>query len=152
MSDVKQLALEAVEGRKEAEKRIPKVISENLEDYVKKIIEIFKISNSSEKSTVLVWQVKLYYYYRFEICPVMFSFEQDSNRFFNKVIFDCVGYENNESLKKYIENLEIPTSEAKNILKYFKENLAEYFETEESDNEYIIIKMKRKDASINSAS
>ena len=41
--------------------------------------------------------------------------------------------------------------EAKNILKYFKENLAEYFETEESDNEYIIIKMKRKD-SINSAS
>lgn len=36
MSDVKQLALEAVEGRKEAEKRIPKVIAENLEDHVKK--------------------------------------------------------------------------------------------------------------------
>lgn len=30
MSDVKQLALEAVEGRKKAEKRIPKVIAENL--------------------------------------------------------------------------------------------------------------------------
>lgn len=59
MSDVKQLALEAVEGRKEAEKRIPKVIAENL---------------------------------------------------------------------------------------------AEYFETEEGDNEYILIKMKRKDDSINSAS
>lgn len=151
MSDVKQLALEAVEGRKEAEKRIPKVIAENLEDYVKKIIEIFKISNSSEKSTVLVWQVKLYYD-KFQICPVVFSFEQNSYYgFCNKEIFDCPGYENNESLKEYIENLKIPTMEAKNILKYFKENLAEYFETEESDNEYIIIKMKRKD-SINSAS
>ncbi len=151
MSDVKQLALEAVEGRKEAEKRIPKVIAENLEDYVKKIIEIFKISNSSEKSTALVWQVKLYYD-RFQICPVSFSFEQDSNVFFNKEIFDCPGCENNESLKEYIENLKIPTKEAKNILKYFKENLAEYFETEEGDNEYILIKMKRKDDSINSAS
>lgn len=151
MSDVKQLALEAVEGRKEAEKRIPKVIAENLEDHVKKIIEIFKISNSSEKSAVLVWQVKLYYD-KFQICPVMFSFEQNSYYgFSNKEIFDCPGYENNESLKEYIENLKIPTMEAKNILKYFKENLAEYFETEESDNEYIIIKMKRKD-SINSAS
>ena len=151
MSDVKQLALEAVEGRKEAEKRIPKVIAENLEDHVKKIIEIFKIFNSSEKSAVLVWQVKLYYD-KFQICPVMFSFEQNSYYgFYNKEIFDCPGYENNESLKEYIENLKIPTMEAKNILKYFKENLAEYFETEESDNEYIIIKMKRKD-SINSAS
>lgn len=151
MSDVKQLALEAVEGRKEAEKRIPKVIAENLEDHVKKIIEIFKISNSSEKSAVLVWQVKLYYD-KFQICPVMFSFGQNSYYgFSNKEIFDCPGYENNESLKEYIENLKIPTMEAKNILKYFKENLAEYFETEESDNEYIIIKMKRKD-SINSAS
>lgn len=151
MSDVKQLALEAVEGRKEAEKRIPKVIAENLEDHVKKIIEIFKISNSSEKSAVLVWQVKLYYD-KFQICPVMFSFKQNSYYGFdNKEIFDCPGYENNESLKEYIENLKIPTMEAKNILKYFKENLAEYFETEESDNEYIIIKMKRKD-SINSAS
>lgn len=151
MSDVKQLALEAVEGRKEAEKRIPKVIAENLEDHVKKIIEIFKISNSSEKSAVLVWQVKLYYD-KFQICPVMFSFEQNSYYgFSNKEIFDCPGYENNESLKEYIENLKIPTMEAKNILKYFKENLAEYFETEESDNEYIIIKMKRRD-SINSAS
>lgn len=61
MSDVKQLALEVFEGREEAEKRIPKVIEENLENYVKKIIEIFKISNSSEKSVVLVWQVRLYY-------------------------------------------------------------------------------------------
>lgn len=82
----------------------------------------------------------------------MFSFRQNSYYgFSNKEIFDCPGYENNESLKEYIENLKIPTKEAKNILKYFKENLAEYFETEESDNEYIIIKMKRKDL-INSAS
>ena len=43
MSDVKQLALEVFEGREEAEKRIPKVIEENLDNYVKKIIEIFKI-------------------------------------------------------------------------------------------------------------
>lgn len=155
MSDVKQLALEAFEGREEAEKRIPKVVEENLEDYVKKIIEIFKISNSSEKSTVLVWQVRLYYDSKYSQeeqrkCSVMLSFEQENETFYNKDVFGCVGYENNESLREYIRGLEIPVGEVQNIFKYFKENLEDYFEVEDIDFKYILIKLKRKNNPTNS--
>lgn len=144
MENVKKLALEVFEGRKEAEKRIPKVILENLEDYVKNIIEIFKISNLSEKSTVLVWQVRLYY--KYENIFFMFSFKEDGCEFYNKTAFESrdTEYGNNETLREYIEDLKIPTKEAKNISKYFKENLSEYFEVEDNNNEYIMIKMKRK--------
>lgn len=143
MENVKKLALEVFEGREEAEKRIPKVILENLEDYVKNIIEIFKISNLSEKSTVLIWQVRLYY--KYENIFFMFSFKEDGCEFYNKAAFESryTEYGNNETLREYIEDLKIPTKEAKNISKYFKENLSEYFEVEDND-EYTIIKMKRK--------
>lgn len=83
----------------------------------------------------------------------MFSFGQDSKNFYNKDVFECAGYENNETLQEYIQNLRIPSEEAKNISKYFKENLANYFETEETiegiDKKYIFIKMKRNNDTMN---
>lgn len=161
MSDIKQLALEVFEGREEAEKRIPAKVTD-LEDYVRKIIEIFGISNSSENSTVLVWQVRLHYeeyrcagYRQYDNISFMLSFEKDEDgskvygcEFHSIAVFrppmkKCSDFGDNERLRKHIENLKIPAKEAKNISKYFKENLSEYFETEDG-SEYIIIKMKRK--------
>lgn len=149
MEDVKKLALEAFEGREEAEKKRSKELLENLEDYVKKIIEIFKISNSSEKSKVLVWQVKLCSNEN-ENCTFLLSFKEDGYEFYKKKVLESGGirFGNNESLRKYIEDLKIPCGEVKNISRYFKENLSEYFETEDNtednNDECIIIKMRRK--------
>ncbi len=127
MSDVKQLALDAVEGRKEAE----------LRDYAKKIIEIFKISNTSKELKKSIWQVRLIDYRgrahsieEFENCLIMISFEQGENaQFSNILVFDfrerLIG--KSEELKQYIRKLKIPTELLEDIIKYFKENLSEYF-------------------------
>ncbi len=158
MSDVKQLALEVFEGREEAEKRIPKVVVENLEDYVKKIIEIFKISNSSEKSTVLVWQIRLViletkqYSSQNEkdYCFLMISFEQDDNaEFSNTLVFGSEKNRlgDNTELVEYIKKLEIPKEFFEDIYNYFRENLSEYFETTKEDSKHIRIKLISKEKS-----
>lgn len=85
----------------------------------------------------------------------MLSFEQENETFYNKDVFGSVGYENNESLQKYIGGLKIPIGEVQNIFKYFKENLEDYFEVEDiSSNgfKYILIKLKRKNNPTNSES
>lgn len=142
MSDVKQLELEAVEGRKESE----------LRDYVKKIIEIFKISNTSKELKKSIWQVWLIDYRcransieEFENCLIMISFEQGENaQFSNILVFDIrehlIG--KSEELEQYIRNLKIPTELLEDIIQYFKENLSEYFIATKEDSIRFKIELK----------
>lgn len=158
MNDVRKLALDIFEGREEAEKRITKkeVKKEILENYVKGILDIFKISNLSKKSTVLVWQVRLVnlkpqqgmsqkqkYY-----CFPMISFEQDDNAEFNNILVFSIktnSLGDNTELVEHIKKLEIPKKFFENIYNYFKENLSDYFETTKEDSEHIRIKLKSKE-------
>lgn len=152
MSNVKQLALEAVEGRKEAENRIPKVIEENLEDYVRKIIEIFKISNSSKELKKLIRQVRLVDYRdranstkEFKNCLIMISFEPGENaQFSNILVFSfrehLIG--KSEKLEQYIRNLEIPNELLEDIIQYFKDNLSEHFIAKKEDSIRFKIELK----------
>lgn len=154
MTDLRKIASEVFEGREEAEKRIAKGEAKNriLEDYVKEILKIFKISNSSKDSTVLVWQVRLVNLKpkrgmsekERRFCFPMISFEQEDNaQFYNTLVFtNSLG--DNTELVEHIEKTEIPKKFFGEIYDYFKENLAEYFETTKPDSEHIIIKLKSK--------
>lgn len=155
MEDVKKfrnLELEVFEGWEKAEKRMPKNIEGNLEDYVRKILEIFKISNISKESKKLIWQVRLVDYRNrahsakeLKNCLIMISFERgEKAEFSNTLVFDIrehlVG--KNEELKQYIKNLEIPNELLENIIQYFKDNLSEYFIAVKEDSIRFRIELK----------
>lgn len=157
MNDVRALALDVFEGRKKAEKRIVKgeTKKEILEDYVKEILDIFKISNLSEKSTVLVWQVRLVSLEpkqgmsqkEKDYCLPMISFGQDDNAKFNNTIVFSIKTNplgDNTELVEHIKKIEIPKKFFEDIYNYFKENLSDYFETIKEDSEHIRIKLKSK--------
>lgn len=154
MSYVKELALDIFEGREVAKKRIEKgeKYKARVEDWVEKIIKIFKISNISNEAKKLIWQVRLVDYRdrahstkEFENCLIMISFEHgEKAQFSNALVFDCrehlIGRQ--EELKQYIKNLEIPNELLENIIQYFKENLSEYFIAVKEDSIRFRIELK----------
>jgi len=148
MSEVKDLAIEVFEGRKKAEQRIKKgeVKKQILEDYIKDILDIFKTSNLSENSTVLVWQLKLCKKKEYDYLVPMISFEtSDYAQFYNKTVLEgnalnhTIG--DNEELLRKIENLKIPKELFNDLLVYLVNNLLEYLDTVKLDSEHIRIRL-----------
>lgn len=147
MSDVKQLALEVFEERKESIKEREKMYNPNktIEDYVADIIKIFKLSNSSKYST-LIWQIILSCnglpHSEEKYDNISFSFEEDPTTpffydFLTKDIdVDLPKFEVFE-LRNMIKNLRVPYKLVGEICDYFTENLSEYFEVTEYETGYI---------------
>lgn len=143
MSDVKQLALEVFEGRKESIKEREKRNNPNktIEDYVEDIIKIFKLSNSSKHST-LIWQIILssndLLYSKEGYSCTMFSFQEyptaDIYDLSKKYIdIDLPKFEVFE-LWNMINNLRVPHKLVEGVCDYFAENLSEYFEVTEGES------------------
>lgn len=144
MGDVKQLALEAFEGRKESIKEREKRNNPNktIEDYVADIIKIFKLSNSSKYST-LIWQI-IFPHSKLKYSATLFSFENYPTApiyhlGIKKIDLDLPKIEVFE-LWNMINNLHVPYKLVGEICDYFTENLSEYFEVTEGD--YIRITLK----------
>lgn len=142
MSDVKQLALEVFEGRKESIKEREKRNNPNktIEDYVADIIKIFKLSNSSKYST-LIWQIILSSndlpHSKGEYSDIMFSFEEYSTApiyhlGMKRIDLDLPKIEVFE-LWNMINNLHVPYKLVGEVCDYFTENLSEYFEVTEGE-------------------
>lgn len=147
-----ELARKIYLEREKAKERIEseRARKEVVEELVMKILEIFNISNHSQKSTVLVWAVRIeksisdsdYCY------SPMISFEIDGKDFYNRRIFgpeyDVLG--NNTALGEHIEEMKIPTQYYEEIAEYFQEHLSDYFYIIQNGGE-LIIELKRRDSS-----
>lgn len=143
MSDVKQLALEAFEGRKESIKAREKINNPNktIEDYVEDIIKIFNLSNSSKYST-LIWQIILSSndlpHSKGKYSPIMFSYNEDPTApmyhlQMKDVAWDLPKFEVFE-LWNMIDNLRIPYELVNGICDYFNKNLSKYFEVTQGES------------------
>lgn len=147
-----ELARKIYLEREKANERIEseRARKEVVEELVMKILEIFNISNHSQKSTVLVWAVRIeksisdsnYCY------SPMISFEISDKKFYNKIVlgpeYDVLG--NNAALGEHIEEMKIPTQYYEEIAEYFQEHLSDYFYIIQNGDE-LIIELKKRDSS-----
>ena len=130
---IKELAKRVYEERKEVETR-------NIEDYVRKILEIFNASNLSV-NTLLVWQVQVFKSNDVEHLQIRVSFDKEEKSSFYNVQMDNKNF---PILKKLIEQLNIPSELLNDLYEYFNKNLSEYLETKKIREDTIRIKLKNE--------
>lgn len=142
MSNIKELAKRVYEDRKDAETR-------KVEDYVRKILEVFNASNSSV-GTLLVWQIRLDKEDDWgqesddESLNIRVSFDKSVNgKFYDWDIFD-EDEKDVPILHSMLQDLEIPRELFEELFEYCNKNLSDYLETTNVDDFAINIKLKNE--------
>lgn len=149
MNEIEKFANEVCEKRAKVveAKKIEKAKERIVERYVRDIIDIFNISNNSEESTALIWQVTLFYPKDKNMAKFILGIDEENvygGSFEWFKTSEILG-DNSELIQK-ISNMQIPKYLCEDIANYFKTKLSEQFETSQEENTqngmYIFIKIK----------
>ncbi len=142
--DVKKYAKQTVEDRMALVKKLKKRRERKIQNQVVRLINIFEVSTeeATDETIILVWQIAL----------IRKNEEKNLEvRIVSNDTLLCTDSLSGKGLRKVAEAIKeviIPKEQYHDIYVYFSKRLSSYFDVSESDEEQLIIALKRPEETI----